>query len=324
MLLPMLLWNCSQNAPFREYLAQFGNEADLVVLDGEVFLDGRFQVVDLLIRDDSIAFIGEIDTELITADEVIEATGLSVTPGFIDIHAHGDPLRTPEFDNFIAQGVTTICLGQDGSSPRMEDITAWMDKMDSIRPAVNIAMFTGHGTLRHLSGIGYDPEPPDEQLQIMTSLLEAQLQAGTFGLSSGLEYTPGTSAGPGELAALAEVVGKYSALITSHVRNEDDDQIEDSLRELIAQGQYCKVNISHLKVVYGKGRERARQILELLDSARQQGISITADVYPYTASYTGIGIVFPDWAKPPNDYQHIKRTRRQELLDFISNNLTKQ
>ncbi len=314
------LAGCTSPTPFQELLQTRGSRYDMLVRGGRV-LDGQASIprlADVLIRNDSILFIGDVDTAAIAVEQVIDATGKYVAPGFIDTHAHGDPLETPAFENFLAMGVTTICLGQDGGSPEYEDIRPWMEKVDSVGPGVNIAMFAGHGTLRQLSGAGYKPQPEPEEMARMQTLLTDALDAGCFGMTTGLEYTPGIYAGDEELAALARVVGEKGGLIMSHVRNEDNDAIEASLRELLRQGQYCNVQVSHLKVVYGKGDERAEEILGLLDSARNNSnYSVTADIYPYTASYTGIGIVFPQWAKPPNDYGQVKQERRQELLEFL-------
>lgn len=306
---------------FRAMLSRQPDSAfDLWIRHGTV-IDGTGSAArpaDVLIRGDEIAYIGPVDTAAFSARQVIDAAGKVVTPGFIDAHAHGDPLSDPGFHNFLAMGVTTICLGQDGGSPPQADLGGWMARVDSAGPGVNIALFAGHGTLRQLSGIGYDTEPAPAAIARMEALLEEAFDAGCFGLSTGLEYTPGAYAGDTELLALARVVGTHDGLIMSHVRNEDDDAIEASLRELLRQGQHCHVHASHLKVVYGKGPQRAEAILALLDSARQAGPHrVTADVYPYTASYTGIGIVFPEWAKAPNDYEAVVRDRREELLAYL-------
>lgn len=319
------LSTCKPVDPFQEFLAGSGQEYDLLIHGGQV-LDGvnsSSQRADILIQQDSIVFIGLIDTNLISVKTILDASGKYVSPGFIDTHAHGDPLETPAFENFLAQGVTTICLGQDGGSPGYEDLRPWMEKVDSIRPGLNIALFAGHGTLRRLSGVGYDPEPDEDELSRMKNLLTDALDAGCFGMTTGLEYTPGTYAGDDELIALAKIVGARDGLIMSHMRNEDNDAIEASLRELLRQGQHANVQASHLKVVYGKGAGRAEEVLAILDSARQASThNITADVYPYTASYTGIGIVFPQWAKPPNKYEDVKQARREELLAFLKQKIT--
>ncbi|HUD97366.1 MAG TPA: amidohydrolase family protein, partial [Woeseiaceae bacterium] len=174
----------------------------------------------------------------------------------------------------------------------------------------------GHGTLRTLSGIGLGQDPAGEPLQAMLSILDETLPY-TFGMSTGLEYNPGLNAKPAELTALARIVGKHDRVIMSHMRNEDDDQLEDSIAELLDQGQHARVHIAHLKSVYGKGIVRAEELLSILHDARDSGVAITADVYPYTASYTGIGIVFPVWAKTTEQFELARRERREELEAYL-------
>lgn len=312
---------------FYAVLEEGNGRLDLWIRNGTVYdgIDTAGYPADVLIRSDTIAYVGPVDSAMVSAQQTIDAAGKVVTPGFIDAHAHGDPLTGPEFRNFLSMGVTTICLGQDGSSPAEADLGRWMKRVDSIQPGVNIAMFAGHGTLRRLSGAGYKERPTEEELAGMRDLLQQALDDGAYGMSTGLEYTPGTYAGEEELLSLARMVGAEDGLIMSHVRNEDDEAIEASLRELLRQGQYCHVHASHLKVVYGKGEARAEEVLSLLDSARQAGnYRVTADVYPYNASYTGIGIVFPDWAKAPNDYAVVRRKRRAELLVYLKARVMKR
>lgn len=274
---------------------------------------------DVLIRGESIVYVGLVGGVDVGADRKIDATGKFVTPGFIDAHAHGSPGRTPDFSNFLAMGVTTISLGQDGSGPDWEDVGAHVDSLNAIGTGPNVAYFSGHGTIRRMSGVGYDTAPSAEGVAKMVEILDGQLAAGFFGMTTGLEYTPGIYSADPELLALAEAVGERDGLIMSHMRDEDDDKVETSIRELLRQGDHARVQVSHMKSVYGKGVERAEELLALLDSARTAGIDVTADMYPYSASYTGIGIVFPTWAKAPNDYDEVKRTRRGELAEYIRN-----
>ena len=138
-----------------------------------------------------------------------------------------------------------------------------------------------------------------------------------FGLSTGLD--PGLYADSSELLALAETVGRNNRVIMSHMRNEDDDQIEASMAELIAQGEYAPVHIAHMKSVYGKGAARAEELLDLMAQARSRGFQITADVYPYSASYTGIGILFPAWAKTQEQFDQALDLRREELAEHLRN-----
>lgn len=311
-LLAVLFFACeSSQSPTGAY--------DILITDATI-IDGtgakEFNA-DLLIRSDSIAFIGEVDTSKVKVETLINAAGRVLSPGFIDAHAHGDPVADKAFKNFISMGVTTICLGQDGFSYGSENLGPWMAQVDSTGTGVNVLTFVGHSTLRELSGAGYKPVPSAEELNKMEEILRQNMNRGAFGMSTGLEYTPGYYAEPQEMEALAKVVGENGGLIMSHMRNEDDDQIEKSLHELLNQGKFAPVHVSHFKVVYGKGMDRAHYLLSLLDAARKSGIKVTSDVYPYSASYTGIGIVFPDWAKAPNDYKKIVATRRKELQNYL-------
>ena len=317
---------CSKKTSEFEQLISSGNSFDLLIEGGRIIdgSGGTSYTADVLVGDERIKFIGNVDQSKIEVKKSINASGMVVTPGFIDSHAHGNPLKDPAFTNFLAMGVTTICLGQDGFSEETENFGQWIERVIDTIPAVNIVPFVGHSTLRKLSGINYDTVPDPSQLTEMVQLLDKALKDGVYGMSTGLEYTPGYYAKEQEMAFLAEKVGEYGGVIMSHIRNENDEVIENSINELLRQGRHCKVHVSHLKVVYGKGENRAEQILNLLDSARGKGIRITADVYPYNASYTGIGIVFPEWAKPPNDYQKVLKSRRKELSDFLIERVTKR
>lgn len=303
------------------FLPQF-ETVDILIEDGSV-LDGLGRPAvksDVVIVGDRIVFVG--DTQFSDSDMAqrvrlrIDAAGRTVAPGFIDLHAHGDPLETPAFENFLAMGVTTITLGQDGSSPEIHPLSDWLQEVSRGGAGPNIAMLVGHGTLRTLAGIGRDRNPAPETVQRMLALLDETLRY-TFGLSTGLEYNPGLNAGRAELLALAQVVGRHGRVIMSHLRSEDDDRLEASIAELLEQGEYARVHVSHLKSVYGRGEERAAELLAILGNARQGGIDITADVYPYTASYTGIGILFPVWAKTSEQFGIAKRERRAELEDWL-------
>lgn len=302
-------------------------EFDVLIENGMV-LDGlgnAATAVDLFIRDGEIVLIDDFETlsrnNPIEIGQRIDASDRIVAPGFIDVHSHGDPLQTPEFENFLAQGVTTITLGQDGDSPATENIAQWMQQVEAQGIGVNLAMFVGHGTLRDLAGIGREPAPDAESMQRMLEMLDSNLKV-TFGLSTGLEYNPGLNASAEELLALAEVVGRNDRVIMSHMRNEDDDQIEASMAELIAQGEFARVHIAHMKSVYGRGAARAEELLALMQEARDRGYEITADVYPYNASYTGIGILFPVWAKTQEQFEAAMPERREELAEYLRNRVT--
>ncbi|MDZ7755631.1 N-acyl-D-amino-acid deacylase family protein [Rhodohalobacter sp.] len=296
---------------------------DITIITNAIIIDGtagdRFDG-DLLIRNGIIEQIGTVEAERYENATVIDADGRVVAPGFIDLHSHGNPLDTPEFNNFLSMGVTTISLGQDGGSVAVEDVSDWMRRVDEAGTGTNILHFKGHGTLRQLTNAPQDPDLPESNLKEMIDLLRSSMEAGSFGMTTGLEYEFGRYTTMDELVALAEVVAEYDGVVMSHVRNEDDDQIEDSIRELIEQGEKSgsKVHVSHIKIVYGNEPSRAEDVLQLLNDARERGVNITADVYPYAASFTGIGIVFPDWATE-GDYDQIVADRRDELAEYLKN-----
>jgi N-acyl-D-amino-acid deacylase len=293
---------------------------DLLIHGGSV-VDGSgapaFQA-DLLIRAGVIDFIGRVEPGSVEVAENFDATGLTLTPGFIDAHAHGNPLTDAGFQNFLAMGVTTILLGQDGGGPEAATLAAHMDQVDYARPGVNVAYLLGHNTLRRESGVGFG-DPGSAGLARMTVLVERALDAGAFGISTGLEYDPGIRAAMEELVAVARPVAERGGVVMSHMRNEDQDQVEASLAELLEQGRRsgARVHASHLKIVLGSDTLQARRLLSALDEARAEGRGASADVYPYTASFTGLSILFPEWARPPNDYARVVAERRPELAEHL-------
>lgn len=310
------------------FLPQY-EKIDLLIENGSVF-DGYGNApvrANVVIVGDRIVFVGETN---FSADDLarrvvnrVDAYDRAVTPGFIDLHAHGDPLETPQLENFLAMGVTTIVLGQDGDSPDVLPLSDWMAEVESKGIGTNLAMFVGHGTLRDQAGIANSADPDAEQTARMLTILDDTLKY-TFGMSSGLEYNPGLNASTSELRELARIVGANDRMIMSHMRNEDDEALEASIAELLEQGEDARVHISHLKSVYGKGAGRAEEILAMLAAARESGISITADVYPYTASYTGIDIVFPVWAKTQQEFETAKVERRDELAEYLRNRVNRR
>lgn len=297
---------------------------DLLIAGGNV-VDGTgapARRADVLVRGGQIAYVGGVDSDTIDPGirETFDARGLAVAPGFIDAHAHGDPddPGTNRFENFLAQGVTTIVLGQDGGSPQAAEFAAHLDSVAAARPGVNVAYLIGHNTIRRESGVEFG-DPGSEGLVRMTELVTQGLEAGAFGLSTGLEYDPGSRAGVDELVAIARPVAEVGGVVSSHLRSEDADRVEESLDELIEQGRRsgARVHASHLKIVLGRDTVRAAALLDQMARARAEGVEVTADVYPYTASYTGIGILFPEWAKPPNDYDAVLAERRDELAAHL-------
>ena len=152
----------------------------------------------------------------------------------------------------------------------------------------------------------------------LQAVLDADLRAGAFGLSTGLEYVPGRYAEMRELASLGPVVARADGVVMSHMRSEDAGDVRASIRELMQAAGPARAHVSHLKMVYGQGEAAAEELLDFLRGLRGTGNSPTADAYPYEASYTGIGILFPEWALPPNDYAAVVAARGDELRAHLA------
>lgn len=273
---------------------------------------GRPYTGSILIGADTLAYVGRDALTGFQADTVIDAAGRVVSPGFIDPHAHGDPFRTPAFENFRRMGVTTIVLGMDGASPGAEDPVAYSRRLDSLDTGISVLRMVGHGSIRTLC---------EADTLCMQASIRRHIGAGVIGLSTGIEYHPGFLADADELAAIARPVAEAGLLVASHVRSEDADRILESVMELIGQGRRsgARVHVSHLKLVFGDDPAQTRPVLDALTST-----GATADVYPYIASYTGIGIVFPEWALPPNDYAAVVKTRRGELAAHLRDRVNRR
>ena len=301
------------------------DEVDAIIRGGEV-IDGTGAaptLADVVIDDGMLVHLGVVD-EAVKAKRTIDASGLVVTPGFIDVHSHADPLHANR--NLLAMGVTTAVVGQDGRSPSNDRIRYWANRVGKKRLAVNIAALVGHGTVRGLAKVGATREPSEKQIARMARIVAKELKAGAFGLSSGLEYQPGALASREELIGIAKPVAERDGVIMSHLRSEDDDAIDAALDELLAQGSEggARVHVAHIKVVYGRGAARAEALLQKLAAARAAGLKVTADIYPYNASYTTISLLFPKWAKPPASFKRAKRERHDELRAFLRDKVARR
>ncbi|MEO5492526.1 MAG: amidohydrolase family protein [Sphingomonas sp.] len=298
---------------------------EVMLVDG-TGTSGR--LANVLVSGDRIAAImPPTGRRAASSARIIAGEGRVLAPGFIDMHSHGDPLED-SYEAFLAMGVTTITLGQDGDGPRIGkdlDPRSWMTAVDRAAIDLNVALLASHGTLRRAAGVSDSVHRPDAAgLARMAAQLESELRAGACGLSYGLEYVPGIYSETPELANLGRVVARHNGVVMSHMRSENDDEIEASIDELVTTSLPARPHISHLKVVFGKGTARARQLIDSLEAKRRQGIDLTADEYPYEAGYTGIAILFPQWALPPTDFAAIVATRRQELRDYLIARMTRR
>lgn len=318
-----------------------GQPYDLWIRGGTVVdgTGGDRYAADVLVRGDEIAYVGTVHGE-VAAGRIVDATGAIVTPGFIDTHSHGDPLKNA-LTNFLAQGITTVVLGQDGRSMGFEEhepgtldtwraglaagpeadgaepatLAQWMHRVDLRGSEVNVAGLTGHGTLRLLTGVGREAHPGEAQMAAMEEVLEADMAAGSFGLGLGLEYEPGRNAVLDEQKALSAIVARHDGVVMSHMRTEDTGRIAEAVDELLALDGH--VHVAHMKIVAGEDPAEAQAVLDRMARARAGGKRVSGDIYPYLASAANLWFLYPDWARDKDDFARALKQRRPELEAHI-------
>ncbi|MGH9941866.1 MAG: amidohydrolase family protein [Pyrinomonadaceae bacterium] len=230
-----------------------------------------------------------------TGAHVIEARGLTVAPGFIDLHNHSergldaDPAAATQ----VSQGITTVVLGQDGGSAF--PIAEYFSQRERSPVALNLLTFVGHATVRRkVMGEDIQRRATPAEIEQMAGLVEQGMRDGAYGLSTGLEYETGKPATTAEVIALARVAGRYGGIYVSHIRDEADQTME-ALAEAVRIGAAARlpVHISHIKLgtvgVWG----RVPQAAEIVNGARRRGLDVTADCYPYTAWLSTIKVLVP-------------------------------
>ena len=236
------------------------------------------------------------DVKPAPGDTVVDAKGLVVAPGFIDIHNHSaeglenDPAAASQ----VAQGITTVVLGPDGGSPW--PIGDYLAARRRNPAAVNVAVMVGHATVRRLvMRDDYKRPARDEEIARMGLLVEQGMREGAVGLSSGLEYEVGGYAETRELVELAKTAARFRGFYMSHIRDEADKSFE-ALREAIAIGEqaHIPVQISHIKLGTVNVWHKAAEAIKLIEDARKRGVDVTADCYPYNAWSSTITVLVPD------------------------------
>jgi N-acyl-D-amino-acid deacylase len=274
----------------------FAQNADYIIRNGKM-MDGtgnQWQFKNIAITGNKIVAIGNLANWKATTE--IDAKGLIVAPGFIDVHAHieGSEVKNPLATNFIYDGVTTVITGNCGGSA--DNMKTYFDYIDSLGVSLNVAALMGHNNIRKQVMGTANRHATEEELQKMEAIADKAMKDGAVGMSTGLIYIPGTFAPTDEVVRLAKVVAQNGGVYASHIRNEED-KVAEAVNEAIAIGREAKlpVEISHFKVNGQNNWGRSDETLNLVKNARLEGIDVTIDQYPYTASSTNLGILLPDW-----------------------------
>ena len=298
---------------------------DILIQNGQV-VDGSGaprRRADVAVEGDRIVAVDLIkDAE---AKTVIDASGFVVTPGFVDMHSHADftlPI-CPTANSLAHQGITTVVVGQCGSSPapllaetrdqviammESEEIPlpwdkwstfgSYLDYLRQIGTSINVVPLVGQGTVRS-AVMAFSAEPANEEqvARMQTQVIEA-MEKGAIGVSTGLIYPPGSYASTEELLAVTHPAGERDGFYFSHIRGEGDTLLE-AVAEAIHIGREtgAAVQISHFKAAGRDNWAKSAPALELIDQARAEGLDVTADMYPYLAGSTSLGAALPEWAQ---------------------------
>jgi len=312
-----------------------GQEFDLVIKGGRIYngWGGEAFQADIGIVGDVIQKIGRIPS--LKGKTVVGANGLSVCPGFIDVHDHSDVslLVDPKAESHIRQGITTVVSGNCGFSPfpiaeeifdevktnyleqyqldlNWSDIKGFLARLEESGFALNYATLVGHGAIRG-AVVGFHDRPSKtEELLQMKTLVEENMINGAVGLSTGLEYAPGSFAPADEITELCYVVSRLNGVYATHMRSEGDfllDSLEESID--VSRKTGVRLEISHFKIAYPPNWHKIDDALAKIEGAKQEGIDITCDRYPYIAGSTGLSFYMPMWAKQGTTDEFLSRLK---------------
>ncbi|WP_234736981.1 N-acyl-D-amino-acid deacylase family protein [Tellurirhabdus bombi] len=302
---------------------------DLVIKNGRI-VDGTgnpWYYADLGIKAGKVAQIGQIPAT--SAKAVIDAKGQVVAPGFIDVHTHveGSLEERPGAENFIYDGVTTLVTGNCGSSAT--NLKMFFDSLRLKGITPNLAAMVGHNTVRFKVMKTAFRDPTVKEQAEMEVLVAQAMKDGAVGLSTGLIYTPGTYAKTPEVVNLAKVAARYGGVYASHIRDEGENvkaAIEEAIH--ISREAGIPVEISHFKVASKPIWGTSSETIALVEAARREGMDVTIDQYPYTASSTSLASIVPSWALADSDSMVLARFRdsetrvkiRKEMLASLKKN----
>lgn len=323
---------------------------DLVINNARI-VDGSGEpsrIGSVTIRGGTIADVSndEVHGDTSHARRVIDAQGTVLAPGFVDLHSHADFSigADPHAETQVTQGVTTLLVGNCGSSPfplrevePLAQATAFLkpsldwswseaaefaDRVDEARPAVNVALQVGHSALRIAAMGDAAREPTPSELDTMCRLLGSAAEQGVHGFSTGLIYAPGSFAAAAEIDSLVATAAQHDLLYSTHMRNETDEVL-DAVAETIAVARRAnaRLEISHIKAMGPLSHGSVQDALEMMSDAREAGVDVTADVYPYTASSTTLTSRLPGWALDGGNPALLKRLADPDVRAEIEREL---
>ncbi|GAA4742037.1 N-acyl-D-amino-acid deacylase family protein [Flavisolibacter ginsenosidimutans] len=298
---------------------------DVLIKNGRI-LDGTgnsWVWGDVAVKDGKIFRIGK--NLSLPAKKTIDANGLIVAPGFIDVHTHieGEESKNPTADNFIYDGVTSVVTGNCGSSN--VDIKAYLQKLDSIKLSINVATLIGHNDVRKAVMGTANRKATDDEIKKMQALVEQGMKDGAVGFSTGLIYIPGTYSSTDEVVALAKAAAKYGGVYASHMRDEGDSVVQ-AINEALHVGREAKmpVEISHFKLSGQQNWGRSKETVPMIIKAREEGLDVTIDQYPYTASSTSLSTLLPDEILSDGGDSIKARLARPETRKYITDYMLKK
>ncbi len=310
-------------ASFTQLLAV--TEYDLIIRNGTVYDGTGAEPIqaDIAIKGDLIIRMGDLTHA--KARREINATGLAIAPGFIDMHAHLDTLlNLPAAESHVRQGVTTALGGPDGGSPW--PLGNYLQKVEKLGIGMNVAYLIGHNRVRkNIMGLA-NRAPTNDEMELMKSQINQAMDEGAFGISTGLKYLPGAFSTVDEVIELSKVAAEKGGIYTSHLREEGVGLIE-SVAEAIKIGKQAKIPIvlTHHKAIGTKMWGASERTLKMVEDARAANIDVMMDQYPYNASYTGISVLIPAWARAGGKKEFKKRVAdpkiREKIKSQIINNI---